>query len=80
MLAPVLALVASANSSVDAAPYANATRTVPEDRLLQGHTDAPTAIDEPKSPVLVQLTYTSEVMSNASGGLERGTRYLDNLD
>jgi porin len=30
--------------------------------------------------LLLQLTYTGEIMGNASGGLKRGARYLDNLD
>ncbi|KRB86886.1 hypothetical protein ASE00_05420 [Sphingomonas sp. Root710] len=33
-----------------------------------------------QGPVLLETTYTGEVMSVADGGLRRGTRYLDNLD
>ena len=45
-----------------------------------GHTHASTEIDETRDPLLLQLTYTGEVIGNAAGGLRRGTRYLDNLD
>ncbi len=44
------------------------------------HTHAREEIDEEHGPVLLQITYTGELMGNASGGLRRGTRYLDNLD
>ncbi|MBJ7438070.1 MAG: carbohydrate porin [Sphingopyxis sp.] len=45
-----------------------------------GHTHASTQIDETRDPLLLQFTYTGEVIGNAAGGLRRGTRYLDNLD
>lgn len=48
--------------------------------LPHSHTHAPEEIDEDHGPILAQLTYTSEVIGNASGGVRRGTRYLDNLD
>ena len=44
------------------------------------HTHAPGEIDEDHGPLLLQLTYTGEVIGNASGGSRHGTRYLDNID
>jgi len=48
--------------------------------LPHSHTHAPGEIDETHGPLLLQLTYTGEVIGNASGGVRRGTRYLDNFD
>ena len=44
------------------------------------HTHTPGVMNEDHGPLLLRLTYTGEVIGNASGGLRRGTRYLDNLD
>ena len=44
------------------------------------HTHTGGEIDEDHGPLLLQITYTGEVIGNASGGLQRGTRHLDNLD
>lgn len=44
------------------------------------HTHAPAEIEEAHGPLLFQVTYTSELIGNAAGGLRRGARYLDNLD
>lgn len=52
----------------------------PHGHLPHAHTHAPGETDETHGPILLQATYTGEVMSNASGGLKRGTRYLDNFD
>ena len=51
-----------------------------EGHLPHGHTHSRGEIDESHGPLLLQATYTGEVMSNASGGIKRGSRYLDNLD
>ena len=75
MLASALALAASASVPVEAAPHPTHLGHLPH-----SHTHAPAEIDETPGPILLQLTYTAEVMGNASGGLRRGTRYLDNLD
>ncbi|WP_077148155.1 carbohydrate porin [Sphingopyxis sp. KK2] len=75
MLGSALALAASATSAVEAAPH-----PTHHGHLPHSHTHAPEEIDETHGPILLQLTYTGEVMGNASGGLRRGTRYLDNLD
>lgn len=48
--------------------------------LPHSHTHADKEIDEVQPPVLFELTYTSEVMGNISGGISRGAEYLDNLD
>lgn len=48
--------------------------------LPHAHTHAPGETDETHGPILLQATYTAEVIGNASGGLRRGTRYLDNFD
>ncbi|KKC27455.1 hypothetical protein WP12_03175 [Sphingomonas sp. SRS2] len=37
-------------------------------------------MDEMQGPILLEATYTGEVMSVLDGGLRRGERYLDNLD
>ena len=52
----------------------------PHGHLPHGHTHAPAEIDAGDDPLLLQVTYTGEVIGNAAGGLQRGTRYLDNLD
>src|SRR3546814_9796645 len=44
------------------------------------HIHAPAEIDEDHGPLLLQITYTGEVMGNVAGGHRRGARYLDNLD
>lgn len=44
------------------------------------HIHAAEEMDEDQGPLLLQLTYTGEVMGNAAGGIRRGARYLDNLD
>lgn len=75
MLVSAIALVASAGSAVETAPH-----PTHHDHLPHSHTHAPAEIDEEHGPILLQVTYTGEVMGNASGGLRRGTRYLDNLD
>lgn len=75
MLVSAFALAASATSGVDAAPHPTHHGHVPH-----SHTHAPAEIDETHGGILLQLTYTGEVMGNASGGVRRGTRYLDNLD
>jgi len=41
---------------------------------------APPAVEEEKPAVALSLTYTAEVFRNRRSGLDRGTRYLDNLD
>ena len=54
--------------------------SVPSGDRAHSHTHAHDEIDEVHGPVLVEATYTGEVIANASGGVRRGTRYLDNLD
>lgn len=44
------------------------------------HTHSGGEIDEMQGPILLETTYTGEVMSVVDGGLRRGERYLDNLD
>lgn len=75
MFTSALALAVSASGPVDAAPH-----PTHHGHLPHSHTHAPEQIDENHGPILLQLTYTAEVMANASGGVRRGTRYLDNLD
>ena len=77
MMGSAFALALSAGS-LSAGP-SNA-ETDGENRLPHSHTHAPGEIDEGHAPLLLQVTYTNELMGNASGGLRRGTRYLDNLD
>ncbi|WP_447752764.1 carbohydrate porin [Sphingopyxis fribergensis] len=73
MLLPSLALAAAGLPAGDTAPAATG-------HLGHSHTHAPDEIDEDHGPLLLQITYTAEAIGNASGGLRRGTRYLDNLD
>lgn len=75
MLTPALVLAASASGAVDVTPHPRHHGHLPHSRI-----HAPEEIDETHGPILLQLTYTGEVMGNASGGVRRGTRYLDNLD
>lgn len=75
MLVSAIALAASAGSAVEAAPH-----PTHHGHLPHSHTHAPAEIDEEHGPILLQVTYTGEVMGNAAGGLRRGARYLDNLD
>lgn len=44
------------------------------------HIHAPEEIAENHGPLLLQATYTAEVIGNVSGGVRHGARYLDNLD
>lgn len=73
MLLPVLALAATVAAESPPEPPQDGTRP-------HSHTHAPAEIEEAHGPLLFQLTYTSEVIGNAAGGIERGARYLDNLD
>jgi porin len=41
---------------------------------------APSSVEEEAPAIDLSVVYTAEVMRNTSGGLRRGTRYLDNLD
>lgn len=66
MLTPFL--LATAISAAAPGPHAHA------------HTHAGHEINETQGPVLLETTYSGELMSVADGGLRRGTRYLDNLD
>lgn len=56
------------------------TGDLPPARHAHSHTHAEGEIDEVQGPILLETTYTGEVMAAASGGVRRGTRYLDNLD
>lgn len=69
MAAAVLALSFLAGVNAAAAPLPD-SHTHPRGRSAEG--DAP--------PFLFETTYTAETIANVSGGLRRGTRYLDNLD
>ncbi|WP_411339160.1 carbohydrate porin [Sphingopyxis sp. J-6] len=74
MLTPALALAFSGAPAGDApAPHAGG-------HAPHGHTHAGGEIVEDHGPILLQLTYTGEVMGNVSGGVRKGARYLDNLD
>jgi len=61
------------------APVQDAPRGAPPARP-HAHTHISGQPEDPQSPILLDLTYTGEVMSNVSGGVRRGARYLDNLD
>lgn len=73
MLFPALALAATTAGEAPPPPPQDGTRP-------HSHTHTPAEIEEAHGPLLLQLTYTAEVIGNASGGLRRGARYLDNLD
>lgn len=62
------------------AAFASLPAFASEGHLPHSHTHSRGEIDENQGPLLLQATYTGEVMSNASGGIRRGSRYLDNLD
>lgn len=62
------------------AAFASLPAFASEGHLPHSHTHSRGEIDENQGPLLLQATYTGEVMSNASGGIQRGSRYLDNLD
>jgi porin len=44
------------------------------------HIHAPGEIDEEQAPLILEATYTFDVWRAASGGVRKGTRYIDNLD
>lgn len=44
------------------------------------HIHAPEEIAGDQPPLLLQATYTGELIGNPAGGVRRGARYLDNLD
>jgi porin len=66
MLAQFLLLAAASGEVLPSRPYS--------------HIHLPGRIDEAQGPLMLEVTYTGEVMSNVSGGVKRKTRYLDNLD
>jgi len=72
-LAFVLSSAAPADEPAPSGPMHQA-------RMSHGHTHAPGEIDEDHGPLLLQLSYTGDLIGSASGGRRRGTRYLDNLD
>lgn len=71
----VLALSSSAPATEPAPPG-----PMHHARTSHSHTHAPGEIDEDHGPILLQLSYTGDLIGNASGGRRRATRYLDNLD
>lgn len=52
----------------------------PGGQKSHSHTHSHDEIFENHGPVLLDITYTGEVMANAAGGIDTGARYLDNLD
>ena len=66
MIAPFLLLAAAADDALPRRPHS--------------HIHAAGEIDETQGPVLLEVTYTGELMANVAGGLKRRARYLDNLD
>lgn len=61
---------------------AAAPQALPASREASAHSHihARGEINEDQPPLLLETSYTFDVLSNLSGGLRRGTRYLDNLD
>ena len=51
-----------------------------EPHYPHSHIHAPGEIDEEQDPIIIDATYTFDLWRAASGGVRRGTRYLDNLD
>lgn len=74
MRAPLLLIAGSVLSSAAMADQP------PVATHAHSHTHAGPEIDETQGPVMLEATYTGEVIANAAGGLRRGTRYLDNFD
>lgn len=70
MLKTIMMLAASAEGGGDGA----------WGRHAHTHTHAIGEINEAHGPILLEASYTGEIMSNRSGGVRRGERYLDNLD
>lgn len=66
MLTPFLLLAAVAGDVLPTRPYS--------------HIHLSGQIDEAQGPLLLEVTYTGEVMGNISGGVEQRAQYLDNLD
>lgn len=71
----LLAILSIAGASIDPAVQARPGADRPH-----SHTHTPASIAEDHGPLLLQLTYTGEIIGNAAGGVRRGARYLDNLD
>lgn len=91
LVASVICL--AAHSSAQAGRAAGADPGVPAARdqvgwrTAEGGEDVPTcdrsqppAAEETSSAVEVSAIYTGEILGTTRGGLERGSRYLDNLD
>lgn len=77
MLLPALTLaVAGAVPDAEAQPAPAAA----EGRLPHSHLHSPATIDESHGPLLLQVTYTGDVIGNVAGGRRQDVRYLDNLD
>lgn len=77
MLTFALALVMSSTGPADEPAPSD---PMSQARMSHGHTHAPSEINEDHGPLLLQLSYTGDLIGNASGGMRRGARYLDNLD
>lgn len=77
MLSAALALtMAGSPAAIEAQPSGHLSHG----SKSHGHIHTPGEIDEDHGPLLLQVNYTADLIGNASGGLHRGTRYLDNLD
>ncbi|CCW16384.1 hypothetical protein EBBID32_7200 [Sphingobium indicum BiD32] len=66
MVTPFLLLAAAAGDAMPTRPHS--------------HIHAGGEIDKAQGPLLLDITYTGEVMGNVAGGVKRRARYLDNLD
>ena len=73
LLAPGAAQAAYADPAADAQPAATGPESTTPHIPRPAQHNLPEAID-------ASLVYTFDIWHNASGGLRRGTRYLDNLD
>lgn len=78
MLQSATPLLAAIALNTDEPPRHEAA--APSGDRAHSHTHAHDEIDEVQGPLLLEATYTGEVMANAAGGVRRGARYLDNLD
>lgn len=79
-LTPTFALASALLASSEVPADISSTKAQVAGILPHSHTHAGSEIDEKQTPVMLEVTYTSEVISNLSGGKIRRTRYLDNLD
>lgn len=75
-------LLSAASLALSAVPAGEAIPHIDRDEgeRPRSHIRAPVAMEEAQGPILIEVSYTGEIMGNVAGGTRQDARYLDNLD